>query len=142
MDLQLPAHPVADRVAVFGALQPLQNLTCAGLDGPGCIKHMWVCVGANSLRRTTRYASRKAILRIHFDDELVPHVEAPVGDFFGVMHGQDWYPINNHYLSVQAWNGYICYFPMPFARSARVEIENGRERSHPLSALIWLTGSA
>ena len=52
------------------------------------------------------------VMRIFFDDEPVPHVEAPVGDFFGVMHGQDWYPIDNHFLSIKAWNGYNCYFPM------------------------------
>jgi hypothetical protein len=46
-------------------------------------------------------------------------------DRFGVMHGKAWYPVNTALLSVQAKSAYNCYFPMPFAKSARVEFEVG-----------------
>ena len=82
-------------------------------------------------------ASRKAIIRIYFDDEPVPYVEAPVGDFFGVMHGLGWYPIDSHFLSAKAWNGYNCYFPMPFARSARIEFEAGPELNRVFLQADW-----
>lgn len=44
------------------------------------------------------------------DGSGVPHVEAPVGDFFGVMHGVHFYPINTPWLSVKQYSGYNCYF--------------------------------
>ena len=137
LDLQLPDRPVADRVSFNDPLQPMERKTFAALDGPGCVRHIFLVAGAHPLMRTTRHVSRKMIIRIYFDDEPIPFVEAPIGDFFGVMHGQDWYPIDNHYLSIKAWNGYNCYFPMPFATSARIEIENGEERSHAYIQVDW-----
>ncbi len=69
--------------------------------------------------------SRNTILRIFFDGEETPFVEAPVGDFFGVMHGENFYPINTEYLSVMEETGYNCYFKMPFSNGARIELETG-----------------
>jgi len=37
-----------------------------------------------------------------------------MADFFGVMHGQVWYPVNTPYLAVLADGGNNCYFRMPF----------------------------
>jgi len=122
MELHLPDNPVPDRVSLAGGagyLQAFEKRTFCELEGPGCIRHIWVTV-----TRTEPF-SRKVLLRIYFDGEQVPHVEAPVGDFFGVMHGKNWYPIDSAYLSVKAESGYNCYFPMPFARSARIEFECG-----------------
>lgn len=65
------------------------------------------------------------VIRIFFDGQKVPYVEAPLDDFFGVMHGKAYYPINTALVLVQAKSGYNCYFPMPFAKSARVEFEVG-----------------
>lgn len=119
LQLQLPDHPVPDRVSLTTHLPAHQRLTCADLEGPGCIRHIWVAWG---LREPM---SRQAVIRIFFDGASVPHVEAPIGDFFGVMHGKTWYPINTPWLSVKASSGYNCHFAMPFAKNARVEIEAG-----------------
>ena len=134
MNLNLPSSPIPDRVSITGPLPANQRTTYAELDGPGCIQHIWVV-----LARPERLplASRKAIIRIYFDDEPEPYVEAPVGDFFGVMHGLGWYPIDSHFLSVKAWIGYNCYFPMPFARSARIEFEAGPEGNHAYIQVDW-----
>ena len=51
--------------------------------------------------------------------------------------GQDWYPIDNHYLSIKAWNGYNCYFPMPFAHSARIEFESSDEQNYVILEVDW-----
>ena len=108
--LQLPQVAVPDRVSINIDLQPRKTFTAAELDGPGCIRHLFVVSGGHPNSQKTppdRHAkSRKVVIRIYFDDEEIPYVESPVGDFFGVMHGQDWYPIDNHYLSIKAWNGY------------------------------------
>lgn len=119
MDLQLPARGISDRVSITSRLEPGEKRTFAALDGAGCIRHLWMACPRQEM------TNRGCIIRIFFDDQPVPYVEAPVGDFFGVMHGKAWYPVNTRFLSVQAWSGYNCYFPMPFARGARVEFECG-----------------
>ncbi len=121
MNLHLPPSAVSDRVSISRMLQTDSKQTFAQLDGPGCIWHIWVATARQEM------ANRHIIIRIFFDDAAVPFVESPVGDFFGVMHGKTWYPLNTVYLSVKAQSGYNCYFPMPFAESARVEFEAGEE---------------
>lgn len=117
--LDLPEHAVARRASLVTKVAAGAKQTFAKLDGPGCIRHIW-CTNNREDNK-----NRQAIIRIFFDDSDVPHVEAPLGDFFGVMHGKAWYPIDTALISVQAKSGYNCYFPMPFAKSARVEFEAG-----------------
>ena len=94
--IDLPSTAVADRVSLGRTLDAGQRVTYAALEGPGCIRHIWVTAGGENL------AGRGILIRIYFDDESEPYVEAPLGDFFGVMHGLPWYPLNTPYLSVKA----------------------------------------
>lgn len=137
MHLSLPKRAVADRVSLTIPLQPGEKRNVAELDGAGCIKHIFVVCGGHPKRNPTPMANRKMVLRIYFDGAETPHVEAPVGDFFGVMHGQDYYPIDNHYLSVKAWNGMNSYFHMPFADGARVEVEVADEPHRIYIQVDW-----
>lgn len=125
--LDLPDQPVPDRVSLTRRIPAGQKETWAELEGPGCIRHLWV-----TLTRPGRIEmpNRKVLIRIFFDDAETPHVEAPVGDFFGMMHGRDFYEINTELLSVKPWSGYNCYFEMPFAKKARIEFEAGPEEDH------------
>lgn len=128
--LDLPATAVPDRVSLTKGLPAGTTETLADLEGPGCIKHLWI-----TLTRPGKVPmiTRKMVIRIYFDGATTPQVEAPIGDFFGVMHGEDYYDINTEFLAVKQFNGYNCYFEMPFARQARVEIANG-----PTDAWIYL----
>lgn len=121
--LQLPERAVPARVSLTTSVAAESRKTFAELEGPGCIRHLWITDGRDDDNH------RNAILRIYFDGAEVPHVEAPLRDFFGVMHGRAWYPIDTPLVSVQAKSGYNCYFPMPFAESARIEVEAG-PRAH------------
>ena len=134
MKLNLPQTAVSDRVSRVNRLQGGQRAVLAELKGPGCIRHLFLVL---SRPRNQPMSSRKAILRIYFDGKPVPYVEAPAGDFFGVMHGEGYYDINSKYLSVKAWNGYNAYFPMPFARGARVEIEAAPEGTMATLQADW-----
>jgi hypothetical protein len=131
--LNLPDDPIPDRVSIPGEvfLPPFTRRTYANLEGPGCIRHLWIVVSRHEA------TNRKCVMRIYFDGSEVPHVECPIGDFFGVMHGQKWYPVNTPHLSVKAETGYNCYFPMPFATSARVELETGEEGLPVYFMLDW-----
>ncbi|MCS6860166.1 MAG: DUF2961 domain-containing protein, partial [Abditibacteriales bacterium] len=73
----------------------------------------------------TRFTLRRLVLRAYWDGAIFPSVEAPLGDFFGVGFGE------RRFTSLplaMGEDGYVCYFPMPFGTSARVEVVNeGRE---------------
>lgn len=132
--LQLPAQAVPDRAEIVRSVARHTRQSVITLDGPGCIRH--IALVTRDTRRNFS-ASRDMILRIYFDGVETPYVEAPFGDFFGVMHGEGWYPINTHLLSVMPWGGLNCYFPMPFASQARIEFEAGPEDGHIYLQVDW-----
>ncbi len=79
-------------------------------------------------------ALRQTILRIHFDGSAQPQVEAPVGDFFGAGVGVN--PYESLPFSVKPDGSMVCRFRMPFARSARIVLENLGEQP------VTVTGTA
>jgi len=94
----------------------------AEIEGPAIIKHFYfTTILMNPLE------FRSAILRIFWDHEETASVEAPLGDFFGVSNcrvrllNSLMMTINSGFLGSYGFN---CYFPMPFTRHARIEIEN------------------
>jgi hypothetical protein len=133
-DLNLPSNPRPDRVAITAPIGPGEKKTFANLDGPGCIRHVFVVL--NHPQRAPQN-NRRIVIRIYFDDSTVPQVQAPVGDFFGLMHGQSWYDINTPVLAAKNWSGMNCYFPMPFAQTARIEFENGPSPEHVYLMVDW-----
>jgi hypothetical protein len=69
--------------------------------------------------------ARKVVLRIWWDGESEPSIECPIGDFFGIGHGI----VKNFWslplqMSPSDGRGFNCWFPMPFATSARLEVAN------------------
>jgi len=93
------------------------NATTALMDvaGPGCIQHIWITTDVNRCR--------DLIMRIYWDDEEMPSVESPLGDFF--CNG--WKTRVNILalpINVNPSGGFNSYFPMPFRRHARITIEN------------------
>lgn len=97
----------------------------ADIEGPGIIKHIWMTVASRD-----KYAFRKVLLRMYWDDENEPSVDSPVGDFFGVGHG-----VASHYVSMPlnmiTTQGIVenkaamnCFFEMPFRRRGRVVLVN------------------
>lgn len=93
-----------------------ETATIAEMEGPGVITRIWVTIDSRD-----PYFLRRIVLRMFWDGEENPSVEAPVGDFFGTGFRY------KHYLSQflgMSSGGYYCYFPMPFNKSARIEVEN------------------
>lgn len=100
------------------------------LEGPGVIQHLWFTVGTND-----PFYARNLVLRIYWDGEERPSVEAPLGDFFAVGHALrrdvNSIPVSNSTFG----KAYNCYWPMPFRESARLEIAN--ESSDYDAAVYW-----
>jgi hypothetical protein len=60
---------------------------------------------------------------MYWDGEATPSVETPVGDFFGLGLG-DYHLYQSIPLQVASDKALNCYFPMPFAKHARITVTN------------------
>ena len=92
----------------------------AEINGPGCIKHIWMTLGI----KAEDYC-RRIVLRMYWDDCKEPSVECPIGDFFGMGHG-----MRKNFITVplqmspQNGAGFNSWWPMPFKKKAIIEVEN------------------
>ncbi len=111
-------------------IKPGETFVIADLEGPGVINHIW-----NTIAPGERGYSKLYVIRMYWDGEAQPSVEAPIGDFFVVGHGMD-RSMNSLPVRVTSeGRARNCYWPMPFRKSARITVTNeGRE---PLQALFW-----
>ena len=90
--------------------------------GPGIITHIWITIASPE-----QYHLKKLVLRMYWDDETSPSVEAPIGDFFGLGLG-DYFLFESTPLSVASDKALNSFFPMPFRKRARITVTNeGRE---------------
>ncbi|MCG8390674.1 MAG: DUF2961 domain-containing protein, partial [Cytophagales bacterium] len=64
-------------------IEPGQTRLVGEVVGPGIIKHIWMTIASNE-----PYHLKKMVLRMYWDDEDSPSVEAPIGDFFGLGLGK------------------------------------------------------
>jgi hypothetical protein len=111
------------------AIGPGETAVLAEIPGPGAIHHLWVTIAAEP------FYGRKIILRLYWDGEKSPSVEAPIGDFFGVGHG-----LNRNFSSLplncsSEGRARNSYWYMPFLKSAKVTVTN--EGSDPVAAFYY-----
>src|ERR1700748_2429912 len=100
-------------------VEPGASLTLLDTEGPGRISHLWFTIASDE-----PYHLKRIVLRIYWDGETSPSVEAPIGDFFGLGLG-DYISWQSELLSVGSENSLNCFFHMAFPRHARTEIVNG-----------------
>jgi len=126
----------------FRELAPGAELTLMDADGPGEITHVWFTIASDEM-----FHLKRLVLRMYWDGESTPSVEAPVGDFFGLGLG-DYFVYQSLPLSVGQDKALNAFFPMPFQKHARITVTNEGKRkvdayyfnieyrsySHPLSA--------
>lgn len=67
----------------FRTVNPGQTLAVLDVDGPGMISHMWF-----TLSDREPYFLKRVVLRMYWDGEESPSVEAPIGDFFRRRDGR------------------------------------------------------
>lgn len=104
-------------------IMPGETLVMANLKGPGMVTHIWITIADNE------YAWPRLLrLRIYYDGQKTPSVDAPLGDFFGVGHGyeRDLNSLMVHDSSFgRARNS---YWPMPFRKSCKITVTNEGKR--------------
>ena len=123
---RISSHDVRDGNRDYRIVKPGEKLIVADIEGSGCIRHIWMTLGAQE-----EAWPRKVVLRIWWDGQKQPSVEAPIGDFFGIGGG-----IFKNFQSLplsmgpQDGRGFNCFFPMPFAEGARIELESNCEEEY------------
>jgi len=97
--------------------------------GPAEIRHIWITMADQEA-----YHLKKIVLRMYWDGEKTPSVEAPIGDFFGLGLG---IPAIYHslLLAVAPDKALNSYFPMPFRSSAKITVAN--EGSQDATDFYW-----
>ena len=113
-------------------IAPGTRRTLFDVKGAGIITHVWVTIAPPP----PALSRHDIVLRMYWDGETTPCVEAPIGDFFG----QGWdecYPFVSLPLAAGPREGraMVSYFAMPFAKGARIEIENDAEK--PIDAFYY-----
>ena len=127
VDLTQPQDYVLKRVssadttganADFREIQPGSTFTLMDANGPGLLTHIWITVASNE-----GYHLKRLVLRIYWDNETAPSVEAPLGDFFGLGLGEyrKW---ESELLYVGSDKALNSFFPMPFQKHARITVSN------------------
>lgn len=110
----------------FLKIYPGDITDICNIDGAGIITHLWMTMAP--LSEPEEYLYRKIIIRMYWDDEEKPSVEAPIGDFYGLGHG-----ITKNYVSApfqmapEDGKALNCFLPMPFSDRARIEIESNAD---------------
>ena len=104
------------KVNPYLIIKPGETATLADIKGQGAIKHIWIT--------EVLPAGRLLLLRIYFDGQEHPAVEAPLSDFFCNGDANDYRQLSSLAMCVNPAKGMNCYFEMPYYSAFRIEVEN------------------
>lgn len=108
--------------ADFRRIPAGETLTLFDESGPGVITHIWITINSQE-----NFHLKKLVLRMYWDGEAEPSVEAPIGDFFGLGNA-DYFLYQSAPLVIGQTKALNSFFPMPFAKRGRMTVTNeGRE---------------
>ena len=110
-------------------IAPGETLTVLEDSGPGVITHVWFTIASGE-----KFHLKKLVLRMYWDNEATPSVEAPIGDFFGLGLGE-YFTYQSLPLAVGSIKALNSFFPMPFQKKARITVTN--EGTKPVGACYY-----
>jgi len=93
------------------------TVTLADISGQGAIQQIWM---------TPTGLWRSSILRFYWDDQTLPSVECPVGDFFACGWNR-YAQVSSLAVCVNPGSAFNCYWEMPFRKRARITMTNASE---------------
>lgn len=99
-----------------------KTVTLLNIAGAGVIHRIWITVAPPP----ERLSRNDLILRMYWDGNPKPSVEAPLGPFFGQGWSESYSYLTEPLAAGPAGGGrsLVCYFAMPFSHGARIEVEN------------------
>jgi hypothetical protein len=120
--------------ADFAPVNPGASITLLDTKGPGVITHIWFTINSNDQMHL-----KNLVLRAWWDGESSPSIEAPIGDFYGLMLGE-YFVYQSALLAVAPMKALNAYFQMPFESAARITLTNeGKVRTNNLYYAIDYT---
>jgi hypothetical protein len=96
------------------------RIVVASIEGPAEITMIHFAFAQAQVGKNPKPLGRDVVLRIYWDGDTNPAVECPLVDFFCAPSGTT-NTIANAMIMVN--RGFNAWFPMPFRKSARVEID-------------------
>jgi hypothetical protein len=107
-------------------IAPGESLVVADIAGAGMITHIWVTVTQNEFAWP-----RLLRIRVYYDGNKTPSVDAPLGDFFAVGHGAE-REVNSMMVRDSSFGrARNSYWPMPFGKSCLITVTNEGHRYVP-----------
>ena len=110
-------------------IEPGETVVLCDTDGPGMITHIWF----------TGYVGHSFVMRIYWDNEEFPSVEAPISAFFGCAYDENFKDRDGKYVVLNAatmltapGRGYNSYWEMPFYKHCKITMENRGEQKQTL----------
>jgi hypothetical protein len=106
--------------------------------GPGVVTHLWFTFLSPAPETWAPKGSanhQEMLLRIYYDGNSRPGVEAPLGDFFANCFGKRREVISVPVV-VEDADSYNCFWQMPFRKSIRIEIIN-QSKTKNISLLYY-----
>ena len=98
------------------------TLVLAHGDGPGMVRRMWATIDDRSPELLSGI-----VLRIYWDGNAKPAVEAPLGDFFGHTLGH-MATFANAWFDSPEGRSFNCRIPMPFRAGFKITVANESPR--------------
>ena len=124
-DFNRPPGTAVKRQRIEASLEPGRTATVFQTDQPGRIAALRLGPADAFVGK-----DRDILLRITWDGDEKPAVLCPVGDFFGYAWGK---PATGSCLLGTMHNANYCFLPMPFDRSATIELVSARETGPPVA---------
>lgn len=114
-------------------IAPGETVTLCDIDGPGMITHIWF----------TGYVGHSFVMRIYWENEEFPSVEAPISAFFGCAYDENFKDRDGNYIVLNSakiltapGRGFNSYWEMPFAKHCRITMENRGKKEETLYYMI------
>jgi hypothetical protein len=101
---------------------PGETVVLADIAGPGVVRRIWLTVPGEA------ELLRGLVIRIYWDDQDWPSVEAPLQDFFGLPFARQT-PFESALFSSPEGRSFNAVVPMPFRRRARLTLTNDSPRA-------------
>ena len=114
-------------------IAPGETVTLCDTDGPGMITHIWF----------TGYVGHSFVMRIYWENEEFPSVEAPISAFFGCAYDENFKDRDGNYIVLNSakiltapGRGFNSYWEMPFHKHCRITMENRSKKEETLYYMI------
>src|ERR1035437_6092824 len=102
------------KISPYIVIKPGETRIIADIAGEGAVQQIWMTPTGNW---------RESILRIYWDDQTIPSVECPVGDFFACGWGR-YAQVSSLAVCVNPGSAFNCYWEMPFRKRCHITFTN------------------